>query len=360
MNAVYIIAEAGVNHNGNREMAFQLVDAAVEAGADAVKFQTFKAASLVTKCAMKAAYQTQDTDSIESQLPMLEKLELAHETHHKLIAYCKDCGIDFLSTAFDFESLDFLVNHLGLTTLKIPSGEITNGPLLLAYGKAGCKLIISTGMSTLGEIEEALGVLAFGLLHGDHASIQPSKSAFQEAYMSDNCQNMLKEKVTLLHCTTEYPAPLNEINLNAMLTMGSTFGLKIGYSDHSQGISVPIASAVMGATVIEKHFTLDKMLPGPDHKASLEPDELKAMVKGIRIVEQVMGNGIKQPTLSELKNKPIVRKSLVAGDDISRGDRFTKDNLVIKRPGTGKSPMEYWDMLGEKSMFEYQFDEIII
>ena len=359
MSNIYVIAEAGVNHNGSTEMAFQLVDAAVEAGANAVKFQTFKAEKLVTKSAGKAEYQKATTGVSESQYEMLKRLELSYEMHHQLSEYCKKKGIEFLSTAFDTDSLRFLVDDLGLTTLKIPSGEITNGPLLFEHAQTGCDLILSTGMATLGEVEEALGVIAFGLLGDKNNDIKPSRAAFQQAYFSEQGQATLKEKVTVLHCTTEYPAPAKEINLNAMLTMHHAFGLKTGYSDHSEGITVPIAASAMGATLIEKHFTLDKTLPGPDHKASLEADELKQMVTAIRMVEQVMGNGVKGPMPSEFKNREVARKSLVASGVILEGDHFSEQNVTIKRPGTGKSPMEYWDLLDSKSTVKIQADELV-
>jgi len=359
MKPIYIIAEAGVNHNGSAELALKLVDVAVESGADAVKFQTFKAEKLVTKNATKADYQKQATGSDESQFAMLKRLELDHKIHHTLIAYCKKKNIEFLSTAFDFESLDFLVNDLGLTTLKIPSGEITNGPLLLAHAQTGCDLILSTGMATLGEVEEALGVLAFGLLNYNNSKIAPSRYAFQEAYFSDAGQCLLKDKLTLLHCTTEYPAPPNEINLNAIISMRNAFGLKTGYSDHSKGITVSIAAATVGATLIEKHFTTDKNLPGPDHMASLEPDELKGLVSAIRTVEKIMGNGIKGPTISELNNRPIARKSLIASQKIKAGEVFSLENVTVKRPGTGISPMEFWDLIGSVSSQSFPEDGVI-
>jgi len=360
VSKIFVIAEAGVNHNGSSEIAFQLVDAAVEAGADAVKFQTFKAENLVTKCAYKAEYQKATTGAGETQYEMLKRLELSYEMHYQLIEYCKKKGVEFLSTAFDTDSLRFLVDDLGLTTLKIPSGEITNGPLLLEHAQTGCELILSTGMATLGEVEEALGVIAFGLLGGKNSDIKPSRAAFQQAYFSEQGQACLKEKVTVLHCTTEYPAPAKEINLNAMLTMLHAFGLKTGYSDHSEGITVPIAASAMGATLIEKHFTLDKTLPGPDHKASLEPDELKQMVTAIRTVEQVMGNGVKGPMPSEIKNREVARKSLVASEVIHEGDHFSEQNVTIKRPGIGKSPMGYWDLLENESNRNFQIDDQII
>ena len=346
MKSTYIIAEAGVNHNGQSDLAFQLIDAAVAAGVNAVKFQTFRAEKLVTKEAAKADYQSKMTGDDESQYDMLKRLELDYLLHYQLSQYCDEQGIEFLSTAYDEVSLYFLANDLGLKTFKIPSGEITNGPFLLAHARFGCNIILSTGMSTLGEIEEALSVLAFGLIHGESNQCSPSKAAFHQAYASIEGQDLLREKVTLLHCTTEYPAPANEINLNAIQTMRSAFGLQTGYSDHSEGITVPVAATVLGATLIEKHFTLDRELPGPDHIASLEPDELNELVQAIRIVEQSMGDGIKIPTVSEMRNLPIVRKSLVAADEIRSGSQFCESNITIKRPGTGISPMEYWDLIG--------------
>lgn len=359
MKPVYIIAEAGVNHNGDDNLAYRLVDLAVEAGADAVKFQTFKAENLVTERAVKADYQQQKTDTDETQYAMLKRLELSHQMHHKLAAHCKEHQIEFLSTAFDSESISFLVNDLGLTTLKIPSGEITNGPLLLEHALTGCNLILSSGMATLGEVEQALGVIAFGLLNAGKKVAISSVDQFREAYFSEEGQTVLSEKVTLLHCTTEYPAQPSEINLNAMTTMEQAFGLRTGYSDHSEGITVPIVAAVMGAMLIEKHFTTDKNLPGPDHKASLDPIELKEMIKSIRTVEQVMGNGIKTPMPSEIKNRQCARKSLVAARPIAEGEAFSADNLVAKRPGDGISPMEYWQMLDESSDRAYETDEQI-
>lgn len=356
---VFIIAEAGVNHNGNPDLAFKLVDVAVESGADAVKFQTFKTENIVTEVASKAMYQQHHTDATESQFAMLKRLELTYETHRELFDYCLKRGITFLSTAFDFQSLDFLVNDIGLTTLKVPSGEITNAPLLLAHAQTGCDLIMSTGMSTLQEVQDALGVIAFGLLYGADASMLPSRQAFKEAYLSEQAQILLKQKVTLLHCTSEYPAPPQDINLNAMLSLKDEFGLQIGYSDHSEGIVVSAVASALGASLIEKHFTLDKTLPGPDHKASLSPEELKNMVEAVRISEQIMGDGIKSPMASELEVLNVARKSLVAAVDIEEGEKFTKENLQIKRPGTGISPMEYWDILDTFSQKKYNSDEVI-
>ncbi len=354
-NLVYIIAEAGVNHNGSEEMAFQLVDAAVEAGADAVKFQTFKTENIVTRNAVKAKYQQKTTDGNESQFDMLKKLELPYDTYYRLQSYCIEKNIQFLSTAFDIDSLEFLVKDLGVRTLKIPSGEITNGPFLLEHAKTNCNLILSTGMATIDEVQEALCVIAFGLM-GGHS---PSKNKFRIAYNSDEGQKILKDKVALLHCTTEYPAPLQEINLNAMGTMYESFGLTIGYSDHTEGIIAPIVATAIGAKIIEKHFTLDKNLPGPDHKASLNPIELKSMVTAIRSVPLVMGDGIKKPSSSEIGNRNIARKSIVAASNIAKGDIYMPENLTFKRPGNGVQPMEYWDYLGRKASQNFKVDEQI-
>lgn len=352
-----IIAEAGVNHNGDEKLAFELVDAAFSAGVDIVKFQTFKAKKLVTVDAKQADYQVKNTQKEESQLAMLTRLELSYEFHHELVNYCNKLGIEFLSTAFDGESLDFLVNDLGLKRLKIPSGELTNAPLVLQHAQTGADLIVSTGMATLAEVETALGVIAFGYLA--QPGICPSLEAFQAAYFSSEGQKLLKEKVTVLHCTTEYPAPMLDINLKAMDTLATAFNLAVGYSDHSAGIEIPIAAVSRGATLIEKHFTLDKKMEGPDHKASLEPNELKSMVSAIRNVEMAIGDGIKGPRPSEIKNKEVARKSLVAATNIAEGELFTSDNLEVKRPGNGLSPYKYWDLLGKKSTVSYQEGELV-
>ncbi|MHA0962736.1 N-acetylneuraminate synthase [Enterobacter cancerogenus] len=353
-----IIAEAGVNHNGNEKLAFDLVDAAHKAGADIVKFQTFKAKNLVTEQAKQADYQVANTQRQESQLDMLSRLELSWETHHALIKHCNELGIEFLSTAFDSESLNFLVNELGIKRLKLPSGELTNAPLVLEHARTGCDIIVSTGMATLSEIEDALGVIAFGYTcsEGDI----PCTTSFERAYASLEGQKALKEKVTILHCTTEYPAPMNEINLKAMDTLREAFDLPAGYSDHSEGITIPIAAVARGAVIVEKHFTLDKNMEGPDHKASLEPEELAAMVKAIRQIEVALGNKVKTPTVSEIKNKAVARKSLVAAQKISAGEPFTSSNITIKRPGNGMSPYSYWDMLEKVSTKEYLPGDLII
>lgn len=353
----YIIAEAGVNHNGSEELAIKLIDAAHKAGANAVKFQTFKAAKSITVQAVQADYQVTNTGKKESQLEMVSRLELSYEAHHRLIEHCNNLGIEFLSTAFDYESLSFLVDDIGLKTLKIASGELTNAPFVLKHAQSGCKLIVSTGMATLGEVEMALSVIAFGLTHPKNN--HPKEHDFIVAYSSINGQQALKEKVTLLHCTTEYPAPVEDINLAAMDTMREAFKLPVGYSDHSQGISIPIAAVARSACLVEKHFTLDRTMEGPDHKASLEPDELALMVSSIRNIEKAIGNGLKKPQLSEIKNKAIARKSLVAACEIPQGTVFTEEHFAIKRPGTGMSPYNYWRLLGTRATKNYSPDQLI-
>ena len=352
-----IIAEAGVNHNGSEELAFKLVDAAFNAGADIVKFQTFKASKLVTASAEQAEYQVTNTQKKESQLAMLSRLELSFEFHLKLVEYCNKLGIEFLSTAFDSESLKFLVNDLKLKKLKIPSGDLTNAPLVLEHAQTGCDLIVSTGMATLAEIETALGVIAFGYVA--IKTEKPSIQAFEKAYYSELGQKMLKEKVTILHCTTEYPAPLEDINLKAMDTIANAFKLPVGYSDHSAGINIPIAAVAREATIIEKHFTLDRNMDGPDHKASLEPEQLKAMIEGIRNIELALGDGLKGPRPSEVKNKSVARKSLVAEQVIKKGTIFSKDNMTSKRPGSGQNPINYWGLLGSEAKSDYQIGDLI-
>lgn len=356
MNKTLIIAEAGVNHNGSLDMAIEMINVAKECGADIVKFQTFKSEKVISRFAAKAEYQTKTTDAEESQLDMVKKLELDEEQHRLLVQRCSTKGIEFMSTPFDMESIDLLVNSLNVARLKIPSGEITNAPLLLKAAQTGKPIILSTGMSTLGEVEMALGVLAFGYTTFNK---QPSIEGFKTAYCSPEGQQSLQEKVILLHCTTEYPAPMNEVNLRVIGTLQHAFGLPVGYSDHTNGITVPIAAVARGAVVIEKHFTLDRNLPGPDHKASLEPQELMKMIKSIRDVEQALGSTTKNPSLSEVKNIEIARKSLVAAREIERGEVFTGDNLDIKRPGKGVSPFKYWDYLGRVANRIYYPDEEI-
>lgn len=349
---VYVIAEAGVNHNGSLDLALQLVDAAAAAGADAVKFQTFRAAALATARAPKAAYQVRNTASGESQQAMLKRLEIGTAAHRALMARCRRRGIDFLSSPFDAASLRFLAG-LRLPALKIPSGEITNGPLLLQAGRTGRRLIVSTGMSTLAEIEAALGVLAFAFT----ARGRPSLAAFAAAYRSPQSQRRLREKVVLLQCVTDYPARFADVNLRAMDTLRSAFGLEVGLSDHSIGTAVPIAAAARGAVVIEKHLTLDRGLPGPDHAASLEPVEMKAMIDGIRQVEAALGDGRKRATAAELRNRDVARKSLVAARRIARGERYSAANLAAKRAGGGRPPLELWDLIGRRAPRAFAKDE---
>ena len=334
MDKVIIIAEAGVNHNGDINLAKKLIDIAVEAGVDYVKFQTFKSESLVSKSAKKADYQIENTqDSTENQLQMLKKLELSHDQHQELINYCEQKNISFFSTAFDLESLVYL-SKLGLSMVKIPSGEITNLPYLRKAASLFSEVIISSGMSTMKEISDALNVF-----------IQSGIS---------------KGKITILHCNTEYPTPMQDVNLQAMLSIHKEFGVNVGYSDHTLGIEVPIAAVAMGAKVIEKHFTIDRNMPGPDQLASLEPNELKAMVRSIRNIElAISGNGIKEPSESEKKNIQIARKSIVANKNINKGEVFSDKNITTKRPGYGISPMRWDELIGQIAKKDFNADELI-
>lgn len=327
-----IIAEAGVNHNGDLQLAKQLIDAAAKAGADLVKFQTYSAESLVTASAPKAEYQNRTTDQELSQYAMLQKLELTPQMHELLIEHSAERGIGFLSSGFDIPSLDYLA-RLGVEQFKIPSGEITNLLYLRYIGGFNKPLILSTGMANLGEIEAALDVLEIA--------------------------GTPRSKITVLHCNTEYPTPIQDVNLLAMTRIRDTFGVTVGYSDHTGGIEVSIAAVALGATVIEKHLTLDQNLPGPDHKASLEPDEFAAMVSAIRNIELAMGDGIKRPSPSETKNKLIVRKSLVASKPIKAGERLTPENLTAKRPGSGISPMRWDEVIWSTARRDYAVDELI-
>lgn len=331
MKHTLIIAEAGVNHNGSIEMAKQLIDAAAIAGVDYVKFQTFKAEKLVTKDAKQADYQQRNAAD-DSQYSMLKKLELSEAQHEELIAYCMEKGVKFLSTAFDMESVEYL-HSLRLGLWKIPSGEITNYPYLKAIAQYGKPVILSTGMCEMEDVQNAVDVLC---KHG-----------------------LKKEQITVLHCNTEYPTPMQDVNLKAMQEIKDAIGVKVGYSDHTQGIEVPIAAVALGAEVIEKHFTLDRTLPGPDHKASLEPNELKAMVDAIRNIEQALGDGRKHVSESERKNMAIARKSIVAARDINHGEMLTEDNLCVKRPGNGISPMRWEDVIGTCAKRDFKADELI-
>jgi N,N'-diacetyllegionaminate synthase len=329
---VFIIAEAGVNHNGVVGLAKRLIDVAVEAKVDAVKFQTFKTKNVISKNAEKCDYQKDNTDALESQFDMIKKLELDIDAHKELIAYCQTKNIIFLSTPFDHDSIN-LLNNLGLEIFKIPSGEITNLPYLRHIGSLGKKVILSTGMSNLGEVGDALNIL-----------INAGTS---------------KDNITVLHANTMYPTPMEDVNLNAMLTMQKEFDVAVGYSDHTLGIEVDIAAVAIGASCIEKHFTLDKTMDGPDHKASLEPEELKSMVSAIRNVEKVMGSFEKKPSPSESVNIDIVRKSIVANQKISKGDILTDKNITIKRPGNGISPMQWDEIIGAVAIKNYKLDDLI-
>lgn len=352
---VFVIAEAGVNHNGSLDLALQLVEAAARAGADAVKFQTFKADQLVSSRARKAEYQVQNTGEAGNQLEMLRRLELSPEAHRALAARCTEVRIAFMSTAFDIESLRFLAT-LKMPAVKIASGDVTAAPLVLEAARLGRPLIVSTGMCTLEEIREALGVIAYGLIGGGH---RPSRAAFAEAYASDTGRAALVEKVTLLHCVTEYPAPFADVHLRAMELLRNTFGLRVGYSDHTVGTSIALAAVARGATVLEKHFTLDRALPGPDHRASLEPDELVRLVREVREIEAALGMERKGPTPSEIPNRLVARRSLVAAKPIARGEAFTDRNLAVKRPGGGLAPIAYWEMLGRPASRDYAADDLI-
>lgn len=352
---VQIIAEAGVNHNGFEKIAFDLIDVAKEANADIVKFQTFKSELLATYSAERARYQIENTRTAVSQREMLAGLELSYDSFRNLSRYCESQEIEFLSTAFDTESLKFLTGELGQKRLKIPSGELSNAPFVLEHAQTGYDLIVSTGMASLSEIEEAMSVIAFGLIA--EATSRPSREGFAEAYSSPEGLAALREKVTILHCTTEYPAPIEEINLTAMTNLGKMFGLRCGYSDHSQGITIPIAAVAMGAQIIEKHFTLDRCMDGPDHRASLEPPELAEMVRAVRDVEAALGDGVKRPMPSEVKNKSVARKSLVSARAIKAGELITANDLVIIRPGGGSSPIRFWELIGSRASRDYSEHE---
>ena len=330
--SVFIIAEAGVNHNGSIENAYRLIDVAVESGVDAVKFQTFRAENLVSESADKAEYQKQTTSESESHFDMIKKLELDFDSHIKLIKYCNEKGIIFLSAPFDIDSIN-LLDALDLKVFKIPSGEITNLPYLRLIGSLAKEIILSTGMSSLQEVGDALDVLVKA--------------------------GMKKENITVMHANTMYPTPMKDVNLNAMKTIKQKFSVDVGYSDHTLGIEVDIAAVTMGASIIEKHFTLDKNMSGPDHKSSLEPTELKAMVKSIRNIEKALGNGIKVPSKSEEPNIIISRKSILAKKAIKKGQILTEEDIVIKRPGNGISPMKWDEVIGSVAIKDYQIDEII-
>jgi N-acetylneuraminate synthase len=355
--STFIIAEAGVNHNGSVGIALQLVDVAAQAGADAVKFQTFHAEAIISRSARKAPYQIANTGNDESQLEMVRRLELSVDDHRALAAHARQRGIEFLSTPGDLESVRLLTELLRLPRLKIGSGDVTNLRLLVAAARTGARLILSTGMSSLADVERALEALAFGLISAADAT--PTAQAMAAAYHSEHGQALLRERVTLLQCTTEYPAPPQDANLRAMETMRAAFGLPVGYSDHTLGIQIAVAAVALGAVVLEKHFTLDCSMPGPDHVASLEPAQLAEMVRAVRDTERALGSGVKIPAPSESKNTPIARKSLTAACDIRAGERFTEQNLATKRPGSGICARHYFEYLDRVATRDYATDDLI-
>jgi N-acetylneuraminate synthase len=353
MHRTLVIAEGGVNHNGNLNMALQLVDEAANAGADIIKFQSFFASELVCPNAPKAEYQLKTTGTSVSQYEMLRPLELSESMHKELATHCKKRGIEFLSTPFDLPSVD-LLHGLGVKRLKIASGDITFAPLLLKVARLRTQIILSTGMSTLTDVEQALALLAFGLMHPEEA---PTRRRIEDAYFSQAGQRLLQENVSLLHCTSEYPAPFEDVNLRCMATLQDAFNLPVGISDHTVGIAIPIAAVALGAGIVEKHFTLNRNLEGPDHHASITPHELQAMVRSIRQVEAALGCGRKLPTSVELKNRSLVRRSIVAAGSIEKDCLLTTENLNFKRPGSGISPMLVWEYLGTKAERTFASDE---
>ncbi|WP_421781068.1 N-acetylneuraminate synthase [Kiloniella litopenaei] len=350
--SVLVIAEAGVNHNGDMERAKEMVSTAAKAGADIVKFQTFKADKLAVKHAQKAQYQQELTGSDESQYSMLKRLELPYDAHQELIECCNQHNIEFLSTAFESSSLDFLVNHCHLKRLKIPSGEITNGPFLLEHAKHDLNLILSTGMSSLKEVREALSVLAWGFLT-PNKSIKNLQDCL-ELLKTDEALEVLQNKVTILHCTSQYPAPPESVNLNAITTLSESFNIPVGYSDHTLGNTASIGAVALGATTIEKHFTLDKNLEGPDHKASLSPDELTSLVKDLRLISTMRGDGNKLIQDCEQEVRSVIRKGIVAATNIPKGTNFTTDSLTTLRPDNGVSPMNYWGLMKSVASKDYK------
>ncbi len=354
MQNVYIVAEAGVNHNGNLELAHRLIDCAANAGVNAVKFQTFNAEKLVTKTTPKAKYQQDTTDPTESQLEMLKKLELSNEWYLELFNHAQSLGVEFLSTPFDFDSLDFL-KDFEMPFFKVASGELTNSPLLWSFARLGKPLVVSTGMATMSEVEQALAVIS----HAFNTEHEPrSMNEVWQAWSNSRCRMRLKDRVTLLHCTSQYPTPMSEVNLKSMHALKS-FGLPVGYSDHTEGIMVPLAAVALGATLIEKHFTLDKKMPGPDHKASLEPLELAAMVRQIRDLEKAMGDGVKSPQQSELNVRLAARQYIVAAKNIRSGQVIAKADLSTARTGGGMPASLLWDLVGQVSSRDYLAGEVI-
>jgi len=338
-------------------LARDLVDVAADAGADAVKFQSFRADDLVSQSAPRASYQTQNLGGTETQLQMLRKLELSFDDQRKVAEHAAKVGIEFLSTPFDLASLDFLVRDVGVSRIKLGSGDLTNAPLLLAAARTGRDVILSSGMASLEETLTALGVLAFGYTVG--AGDAPTPAAFVRAWESEVGRSTVTGRVTLLHCTSEYPTPPADVNLRAMDALREATGLRVGLSDHTEGIAISIAAAARGAIVIEKHFTLDRTMTGPDHRASIEPDDLKKLVRSVREVEQALGTGIKAPVSGEFSTRAVARRSLVAGTSIRAGDVFSTQNLQVKRPGTGVAPILYWEYLGRVATRDYVQDELI-
>lgn len=360
--AVFIIAEAGVNHDGDLIKALRLIDAAADAGADAVKFQTFDPSELATRSAPLATYQHRATDPAGAgddagQHGLLERLRLSPEDHHRLADHCADRGIEFMSTPFDLPSLRFLTDDMGLTRIKLSSPTVVHGPMLIEAGRSSSMLILSTGMATEQEVRTALGAIAFG---GTEVTAACSVGAFAEAFASTAGQAVLSERVALLHCTSCYPADVADLNLNAMVTMQREFGLPVGYSDHSLSDAVPVAAASLGASIIEKHLTLDRNDSGPDHAASMEPAGLERMIAQVRETERALGSSDKSPTASEAETAAVARYSLVTIEPVARGAPFTPRNLGVKRPGNGDSPMNYWSRLGQLAERDYDADEVVM
>lgn len=351
-----VLAEAGVNHNGDLDLALQLVEAAASARAHIVKFQTFDAKELVTGRAPTAAYQKRNFDAGDAQLKMLQALELSKADHRSLSDRCDQLGIEFLSTPFDLESARFLVGSLGVRRIKVGSGELNNAPMLLGLARLGLPMILSTGMACLAEVEEALSVIAFARLAERNA--RPSRAAIAEAYAAPEARSLLAQ-VTVMQCTTEYPAPYDQVNLRVMDTYARAFGVRPAYSDHTPGIEISLAAAALGATAIEKHFTLSRDMEGPDHRASLEPDELRTLVAGIARIGQALGDGVKRPQPAEVPNMAVARRSLVAARDVPVGAILTEDDLTLKRAGGGLPPIALWDCLGRKTDRTYAADEVI-
>lgn len=353
----FIIAEAGVNHNGSMDLALELIDVAAQSGADAVKFQTFRAVNLVTKEAKQAAYQIENMGKVSSQFKMLKDLEFSYEEFKQLKVHCDQRHIEFLSTPFDLESVKFLVEELQVNKIKVSSGDLTNTPLLHYIATKKKPIILSTGMATMKDVHEALAIISYGIVY---PNAKVDMLQVQNFYETKTSKEVLKEMVSILHCTTEYPTPMNNVNLNAMNFLEQKLELQVGLSDHTEGIYVPIAAIAIGAKIIEKHFTLNRLMEGPDHRASLEPEELKEMIKAIRSIEKALGKSEKKPNENEIKNQEAARKSVVALKEIKIGEEFTKENLTIKRPGIGMPPSSYWSLIGLPASRAYKEDDFIV